>query len=58
MSLPVPEGAAKFVRSLDGKSTLRDLQKGFRLNWPNFRARFAPVYKMLNGLNLLWLKSG
>ncbi|MCF8465797.1 MAG: methyltransferase [Sneathiella sp.] len=57
MVLPVPEGAADLVRKIDGKRTLRDMQAELSLTWPNFRSRFAPVYKMLNGLNLLWLKS-
>jgi hypothetical protein len=57
MSLPVPAGSADFVRRIDGERTLREIQAELSLTWPNFRCRFAPVYKMLNGLNLLWLKS-
>src|SRR5690606_38937956 len=56
IEIAVPEGSADFVRQLDGTRRLRDIQTAFSLSWPNFRARFAPVYKMLNGLNLLWLR--
>lgn len=56
VEIAVPEGSADFVRQLDGARQLRDIQSGYSLSWVNFRARFAPVYKMLNGLNLLWLK--
>ena len=56
--IDIPEHSPEFVRLLDGKRSLRDIQVSLSLSWPAFRARFAPVYKMLNGLNLLWLKTG
>jgi len=57
VNLPIPEGAAEFVQHINSVSSLRDIQKSLSLSWPGFRARFGPTYKMLNGLNLLWLKS-
>lgn len=56
--IDIPTGAAEFVNRIDGRISLRDMQAAMSLSWPDFRARFAPAYKMLNGLNLLWLKSG
>ncbi len=55
--LDIPEGAADFVRSVDGRKSLRAIQSEMSMPWANFRTRYAPVYKMLQGLNLLWLKS-
>lgn len=57
MTFEVPEGAAEFVLQIDGRKSLRDIQADISMTWPNFRARYAPTYKMLQGLNLLWLKS-
>jgi SAM-dependent methyltransferase len=57
MTFDVPEGAAEFVLQIDGRKSLRDIQADISMTWPNFRARYAPTYKMLQGLNLLWLKS-
>ncbi|MDF2367393.1 bifunctional 2-polyprenyl-6-hydroxyphenol methylase/3-demethylubiquinol 3-O-methyltransferase UbiG [Sneathiella sp.] len=57
VTLDIPEGAAEFVRCIDSRKSLRDIQSEMSMTWANFRARYAPVYKMLQGLNLLWLKS-
>ena len=57
VSLPVPKRAAEFVKQIDGVRCLRDIQNDLSTDWPNFRAQYAPTYKFLNGLNLLWLKS-
>jgi SAM-dependent methyltransferase len=54
----VPERAAEFVSKINNRKTLGEIQSEMTLPWPNFRSRVAPVYKLLNGLNLLWLKSG
>ncbi|MEH6545258.1 MAG: class I SAM-dependent methyltransferase [Sneathiella sp.] len=56
-SFNVPEGAAEFVALIDGRQTLGEMQKHFSLNWEKFRNRYAPIYTLLNGLNLLWLRS-
>jgi SAM-dependent methyltransferase len=56
-SFNIPDGAADFVEQIDGVRSLGQLQKHFSLNWQNFRNRFAPTYTLLNGLNLLWLRS-
>jgi SAM-dependent methyltransferase len=55
VSFPVPEGAAEFVSCIDGERQLKDIQAKFSLNWPRFRQRYAPTYKILNELNLMWL---
>ena len=57
LTFDIPDGAAEFVRTIDSRKSLRDIQAEMSMTWPNFRARYAPVYKMLQGLNLLWLKS-
>ena len=57
VSLPVPKRAAEFVKQINGVRCLRDIQNDLSMDWPNFRAQYAPTYKFLNGLNLLWLKS-
>ncbi|MEX0583614.1 MAG: hypothetical protein WD185_08100, partial [Sneathiella sp.] len=57
VTIPIPDRAAEFVKRLDGVRSLRDVQNDLSMNWPDFRAQFAPTYKFLNGLNLLWLKS-
>ena len=57
ISLPVPKGAAEFVQLVDGQRQLKDIQDAFSLNWQRFRTRFAPAYKMLNDLNLMWLRA-
>lgn len=56
-SFSVPDGASEFVALIDGQRSLSHIQKHFSLNWQNFRTRFAPTYALLNGLNLLWLRS-
>ncbi|USG60813.1 class I SAM-dependent methyltransferase [Sneathiella marina] len=56
-SFNVPEGAAEFVAVIDGQRSLSEIQSHFSLNWQNFRNRYAATYTLLNGLNLLWLRS-
>ncbi len=56
LSLPVPEKAGGFVRLIDGKRNLSDIQSEMSLNWAKFRAQCGPVYKLLNELNLIWLR--
>ncbi|WP_373087161.1 class I SAM-dependent methyltransferase [Sneathiella sp.] len=57
MAVPVPAGTAEFIRLIDGRRSLQGIQSELSLPWQTFRSRYAPAYKMLNGLNLLWLKS-
>lgn len=57
VTLDIPEGAADFVRYINNHRSLREIQSEMSMTWPNFRAAFAPIYKMLLGLNLLWLKT-
>ncbi len=56
LSLPVPDKAGGFVRLIDGKKSLSDIQSEMSLNWANFRAQSGPAYKLLNDLNLMWLR--
>ncbi|WP_288904114.1 class I SAM-dependent methyltransferase [uncultured Sneathiella sp.] len=57
VTLDIPDGAADFVRYINNQRNLREIQSEMSMTWQNFRTAFAPVYKMLQGLNLLWLKS-
>ena len=56
VSIPVPDRAGEFVQKINGVKSLRDIQNDLSMDWPVFRAQFAPTYKFLYGLNLLWLK--
>nr|WP_277348865.1 class I SAM-dependent methyltransferase [Sneathiella limimaris] len=53
----LPEKSAEIVALIDGVRTLSDIQSELNLNWEKFRSLFAPFFKLLNGWNILWLKS-
>lgn len=58
---PLPRLAPAILRRIDGRATLgailADIQQAdASLDWPKFQTMFAPVFRALNGLNLMWLK--
>lgn len=55
--LPAPEGAADIARLIDGQRSLRRMAKDLGLGWRPFLERFEPLYRLLNGANLLLLRA-
>ena len=56
--LNLPEGAAQMAGLCDGAHDLRAMRQRLGLDGATFAARFAQVYAVLNGLNLLLLRRG
>lgn len=56
VSFPLPERCAEIVALMDGKRSLSDIQRELSMNWEGFRKLFAPLFKLFNDLNILWLK--
>jgi len=54
----LPERISEIIGLCDGQRSLRDMQKMLDLNWEGMRSAFAPIFKLLNGWNILWLKDG
>jgi SAM-dependent methyltransferase len=54
----LPEGAAQIVALIDGRRSLRQIHGrlragGAKLSWPDFEAKFAMIFEILHGINLL-----
>ncbi|MDH3472494.1 MAG: class I SAM-dependent methyltransferase [Rhodospirillales bacterium] len=60
LSLPLPQGSAAMAALIDGRRSLGAIHAALQardpgLDWFAFQAVFAPFYKALAGLNLIWL---
>ena len=58
LSIEIPEGAGKIAEMIDGSRSLGELQETLGLDWIAFKGRFDRLYRVLNGLNLLLLRTG
>ncbi|MEQ8349359.1 MAG: class I SAM-dependent methyltransferase [Sneathiellaceae bacterium] len=58
LSLPLPAGAERLLPLIDGRRDLNALAAALGLDWFAFKPLFDRVYRVLNGLNLLLLRSG
>ena len=56
--IEIPEGAGKIAEMIDGSRSLGELQEALGLDWIAFKGRFDRLYRVLNGLNLLLLRTG
>ncbi|MCG8491410.1 MAG: class I SAM-dependent methyltransferase [Sneathiellales bacterium] len=56
VSFPLPPRCSEIVALMDGKRCLSDIQNELSLNWESFRKLFAPLFKLFNDLNILWLR--
>jgi 2-polyprenyl-3-methyl-5-hydroxy-6-metoxy-1,4-benzoquinol methylase len=54
--LPVPLKTDQIVAMIDGEKTLAQIQQEMSLPWDQFRSVFAPCFKFLSALNILWLR--
>jgi len=59
----LPEGAAAIVALIDGRRSLRQIHGrlragGTKMSWPDFEAKFAAIFEVLHGLNLLLFVGG
>ncbi len=52
----LPDRISELVSLFDGNRTLSDIQTEMSLGGDGFRRLFAPSFKLLNSLNLLWLR--
>ncbi len=57
LSFELPKGTGQLVALIDGKRTLGDLRGALGLDWIAFKDRFDRIFRVLNGLNLLLLRS-
>lgn len=55
---PIPDRSADILKHVNGVNSLGDIQNLLSINWNAFRSRFAPLYKTLNGLNIMLLRAG
>lgn len=55
--LSLPENAAAMAGLMDGRRNLADIHRALGLDWFAFKPRFDRLYAVLNGLNLLLLRS-
>ena len=56
--LPVPPDAAQIIGPFDGARTFGTLARSSGVTWNAYRKKAEPVYRVLNGLNLLYLEAG
>ncbi len=59
----LPEGAADIVALIDGRRSLRQIHGrlragGTKMSWLDFEAKFAVIFEILHGLNLLLFAGG
>jgi len=52
----LPDRISEIVALCDGQLSLGEIQKKLGLNWEGMRSAFAPIFKLLNSWNILWLK--
>ncbi|MEH6494659.1 MAG: class I SAM-dependent methyltransferase [Pseudomonas marincola] len=52
----LPNRISEIVALCDGQTSLGEIQKKLGLNWEGMRSAFGPIFKLLNGWNILWLK--
>lgn len=56
VTFPLPHRIADIISLVDGKLNLNEIQNELSLSWESFRRLFAPIFKFLNGLNIMWLR--
>ncbi|MEP3248155.1 MAG: class I SAM-dependent methyltransferase [Sneathiella sp.] len=56
VNFDLPDHIDRIVLLMDGNRTLAEIQTEMSMNWEGFRRLFAPSFKLLNSLNLLWLR--
>lgn len=57
LPLPLPEGADRLLPLLDGSRDLGGVAAAMGMDWFAFKPLFDRVYRVLNGLNLLLLRT-
>ncbi|MBL4741016.1 MAG: class I SAM-dependent methyltransferase [Sneathiella sp.] len=57
VTFPLPPRIAEIIALVDGTLSLSEIQNKLSLNWEGFRRLFAPIFKFLNGLNIMWLRA-
>ena len=57
LDLDVGEQAAQIMGAMDGRRTLAELRRATALAPPVFEPAFATLYRVLNGLNLMLLRT-
>ncbi len=56
VNFDLPDRIGQIVLLMDGNRALAEIQTEMSMNWEGFRRLFAPTFKLLNSLNLLWLR--
>lgn len=54
---PAPPRAAEIAALMDGRKTLAEIAQTLGSTWEDFLALYAPLHKLLNGINKLYLRS-
>ena len=58
LSFELPEQAGRLAQMIDGRRSLGELQAVLGMDWFTFKSRFDRLYRVLNGLNLILLRTG
>lgn len=55
-AFPAPPRAPEIAALIDGRRTLGDIAQAFNLSWDDFAPLYAPLHRLLTGINKLYLR--